>query len=371
MYLNIENIFRPLQIGPATAMNRLMRSATCEAAGDARGFPLLEPMKRIYRDLARGGIGLIVTGHVFVHPNGRASARQIGFATQEQAAAWEPILQAARNESAAPIFVQLNYAGRQGYTHGLVPAKNDKRERFPPPGTPFAEFYDRQIESVIKAFEDAARRAVQVGFDGVQLHLAHGFLLSESLSYHTNKRRDQWGGESRENRRRFALAVVNRVREALGGKLALSVKMNGSDFLPPDGIEPEEAVENARLLARAGVQLIEVSSSMWESLLGAARQVSGPQDEAYLLPLAREVARAVDVAVATVGGYRTVPVMLRALSEGLDMISLSRPLIREPDLPKQFQRNPCHEARCTSCDQCFGIPEGAVRCMLDHPQPVD
>ena len=371
MYVNVESIFRPLQIGPVTALNRLMRSATYEGAADAEGLPLAGPMTRIYRDLARGGIGLIVTGHVFVRPQGRAGPRQTGFATDEQARAWEPILAAVRAESSCPVFVQLNYAGRQGYTHGLMPARNDKRERFPPPGTPFVEFFDRQMENVIRAFEEAARRAVQVGFDGVQLHMAHGFLLSECLSFHTNKRSDQWGGESPENRRRLPLAVTERVRAAIGQALALAVKLNGSDFLEPDGVAPAEAAETACQLAARGVQLIEVSSSMADSSLGAAREVAGPQAEGYLLPLAREVARRVDVAVATVGGYRTAPAMLKALGEGLDLVSLSRPLIREPDLPRRIERNSSYEARCTSCNKCFGIPEGAVRCPLDHAEPLD
>jgi len=366
MHLNVENIFRPLVIGPATALNRLMRSATCEGAADPQGLPLEKPMSRLYADLARGGIGLIVTGHVFVHPNGRASARQVGCHTDEAARAWQPILKAARAAAPVPLFVQLNYAAAQGYTHGLVPATNDKRERFAPPGAPFRDFFERQIDNVLKAFADAARRAVDVGFDGVQLHMAHGFLLSECLSFYTNKRDDAWGGEARENRRRLPLAVVDRVREALAGRLALGVKINGSDFLPPDGIEPEEAAETAKLLAAHGVQLIEVSSSMHHSRLGAAREVAGPETEAYLLPLAREVARAVDVAVATVGGYRTVPMILKALAEGLDMVSLSRPLLKEPDWPKLIQRDPSHNARCLSCNKCFGIPEGPVRCMVDH-----
>ena len=371
MYLNVENIFSPLAIGPATAPNRLMRSATHESAADRDGMPLVGPMTRLYGDLARGGVGLIVTGHTFVHPNGRASTNQNGLHSDDHARAWQPVLKAVRDQSQAPVFVQLTYAGRQGLAAGELPRANDKRERFPLPGTPFDQFFDRQIDSVVQAFGDAARRARDAGFDGVQLHMAHGFLLSECLSFHTNKRTDRWGGQDADNRRSLPLAVVDRVRDALGDAGVLAVKLNGSDYLPTDGVEPPEAAETARCLAARGVQMIEVSAGMAESGLKAAQQVTGPETEAFLLPLARQVAQAVTVAVATVGGYRTAPVMLKALGEGLDLVSLSRPLIREPDLPRLIQRDPNHAAACVSCNKCFGIPEGSLRCVLDRPNPSD
>jgi len=371
MHVNVEPIFAPLEIGPARATNRLMRSATYESGADADGMPLVQPMTRLYGALARGGVGLMVTGHTFVHPNGRAGLNQSGIQTDDHAMAWEPILRTIRAESDAPIFMQLTYAGRQGYTGGMLAGGNDRRDRFPPPGTPFAEFFQRQIEAVVKAFADAAARARAAGFDGVQIHMAHGFLLSECLSLHTNRRDDHWGGDDPADRRRLPLAVVDAVREAIGDRLALAVKLNGGDYLPPDGVEPAEAAETARELAARGVQMIEVSAGMAESGLMAAQEVTGPESEAYLLPLAREVARAVDVAVATVGGYRTAPVMLRALGEGLDLVSLSRPLVREPDLPRRIQRDPGHAATCVSCNECFGISRGALRCVVDHPDPLE
>jgi len=371
MHVNVEPIFTPLEIGPARAANRLMRSATYESAADADGMPLVQPMTRLYGALARGGVGLIVTGHTFVHPNGRAGMNQNGIQSDDHALAWEPILRTVRSESDAPVFMQLTYAGRQGHTGGLLAGGNDRRDRFPPPGTPFAEFFDRQIDAVVKAFAAGAARAQAAGFDGVQIHMAHGFLLSECLSLHTNRRGDRWGGEDPADRRRLPLAVVDAVRQAVGDRLAVAVKLNGSDCLPPDGVEPPEAAETARELAARGVHMIEVSAGMAESGLRAAQEVTGPEAEAYLLPLAREVAQAVDVAVATVGGYRTAPVMLRALGEGLDLVSLSRPLVREPDLPRLIRRDPGRAAKCASCNQCFGIPRGALRCMVDDPKPLE
>lgn len=366
MLLNVDELFRPLTIGPATAVNRLMRSATYEAASDHDGVAQVGPMTRVYVDLARGGVGLIVVGHTYVHPNGRVSMKQNGLQTDEHIKPWQEILGAVRAESKAPVFVQLTYAGRQAYTAGTVSLENDKRERFPPAGTPFNDFFDRQIENVIDAFGKAAERAAKAGFDGVQIHMAHGYLLSECLSPRTNERSDAWGGPDAENRRRLPLAVIDRVREALDGRLALSVKLNGADGKPNrPGVTPQEAAETARQLEARGVQMIEVSGG------DPARQVTTPDTEGYLLPLAREVASAVSCAVATVGGYRTAPVMLKALNEGLDLVSLSRPLIRESDLPNQIRRDAAHAAACISCNKCFKIADGALRCMVDHPEPLE
>lgn len=366
MLLNVDAVFRPLAIGPVTAVNRIMRSATGESAADRDGMPLPVPMTRIYRDLARGGVGLIVLGHTFVHPNGRAGPKQNGLQSDDHARAWQEILRPVRADTRAPIFVQLSYAGRQGYAAGTVSLGNDRRERFPPSGTPLNEFFDRQIESVIEAFGKAAERAVKAGFDGVQIHLAHGYLLSECLSPATNQRTDDWGGNDPQNRRRFPLAVVDRVREALDGKLALAVKLNGADGRSDaPGVTAAEAAETARQLEAHGVQMIEVSGG------DPARVVTTPDTEGYLLPLAREVAAAVSCAVATVGGYRTAPVMLKALNEGLDLVSLSRPLIRESDLPNRIARDTAHAAACISCNKCFKIAEGPVRCVLDHPEPIE
>jgi 2,4-dienoyl-CoA reductase-like NADH-dependent reductase (Old Yellow Enzyme family) len=373
MHMNVESIFQPVTIGPLTAPNRLVRSATAESAGDRNGLPLAAPMSRIYGDLARGGAGLIITGHAFVHPNGRAGAKQSGLCSDAHADAWKPILAALRPATAAPLVCQLSYAARQGYYFGATPPPNDPAQQFPPGGTAFNDFTAQQVENLIPAFADAAARAVAAGFDGVQLHLAHGFLLSECLSAHTNKRSDRWGGPDPANRRRLPLEVVRAVRRKLPADKALLVKLNGSDFLPPDGVEADEAAETAAQLEAAGVHLIEVSCGMRESGAGfsAARPVHQPEEEGYLLPLARAVAARARIPVATVGGYKTTPVILRAIGEGLNMVSLSRALVREPDFPAKIQSGRSHDARCISCNKCFGIAEGALRCLVDHPQPME
>jgi len=371
MYMNVESIFRPLKIGPVTATNRLMRSATHESAADGEGLPLARPMNRIYDPLAGGGIGLIVIGHTFVHPSGRAGPKQNGMQSDSHARAWEPILRTIRSATKAPVIAQLTYAGRQGFFIGHTPTPNDKREKFPPPGTPIGDFSPRQIDHVIKAFGEPATRCIKASFDGVQIHMAHGYLLSECLSFHTNRRDDQWGGPDPANRRRLPMAVVEAVKEALGDSGATMVKLNGSDRLSPDGIEPEEAGHTAVALDALGVHLVEVSCGMAESGNQTAQFVNNPEEEGYLLDLAVAVAKRTSLAVASVGGYRSATTMLKALAEGIDMVSLSRPLVREADFPNNISRDPSHTARCISCNKCFGISEGALRCMQDHSEPID
>lgn len=369
--MNLEAIFRALRVGPLTATNRLMRSATHESAADIDGMPHPVPMKRIYGDLARGGIGLIVTGHTFIHPHGRASRNQCGMTGTAHARAWAEILAAVRADTHAPILCQLTYAGRQGFFAGPTPAPNDKRQKLPPPGTSVNDFAPRQLEHVATTFAEAAALAVEAGFDGVQLHMAHGYLLSECLSAHTNRRDDDWGGPDRARRRRLPLSTVDAVRAAVGPDRLVAVKLNGSDYLPPLGVEPEEAAETAALLAEHGVELIEVSAGMAEAGMKTAQPVQGPDDEAYLLPAAVEVAKRTTVAVASVGGYRSATPMLNALGEGIDMIALCRPLVREPEFPRNLQHNAVHTARCVSCNKCFGLVRGALRCPLDHPEPIE
>lgn len=371
MYVNIESLLRPLTIGPIKALNRLMRSATYESSAEPDGTLIEIPTTRIYRDLAAGGIGLIITGHIFVHENGRASPKQIGLATGDQAAGWKSVLEAVRAVSKAPVLAQLSYAGRQGYTRGNLPEMNRGDDYLPPVGTSINDFTVEQLQHVVECFVAAARRAADVGFDGVQLHLAHGYLLSEALSAHTNGRQDEWGGVERADRRRLPLAVVDGVREAIGSGLALAVKLNGHDYLPPDGVEPGEAAETAGILEKHGVQLIEVSAGMFESGNKTAQRADSPETEGYLRDIALQVSRGTNVPLATVGGYRSVPVMLQALNQGLDMISLSRPLVREPDLPNLISRDGSHVATCTSCNRCFRVPQGALRCMVDHPEPLE
>ena len=224
----------------------------------------------------------------------------------------------------------------------------------------------REIEETLDAFGQAARRAREAGFDGVQLHCAHGFLLSEFLSPHTNRRTDEWGGTP-ERRRRFVIEAFRRARAAAGPNLAVTVKLNCEDFIQ-DGLSLAESCEAARALAAEGIDAIEVSGWMAEGDERCAPMRKGdpkPQEEAYYLTQAVEIKRAVGaVPVGACGGFRSYEVMVRALEgDGLDFVAASRPFIAEPDLVARLRAGQ-PRATCISCNECSSRRDGPVHCPL-------
>jgi 2,4-dienoyl-CoA reductase-like NADH-dependent reductase (Old Yellow Enzyme family) len=212
------------------------------------------------------------------------------------------------------------------------------------------------IESLIGDFAAAARRLVEAGFDGVQLHGAHGYLLAQFLSPLRNQRTDSYGG-SVENRSRFCSEVYRAVRAEVGPSFPVMIKLNASDFMEGSTTE-EDACHLASALAREGIDAIEVSGGTPGSgRLGAARpDILGPEDEAYFLPQAEVIRHAAPgVALMLVGGLRSLEVMERVLDSGTaDYFSMARPLIREPGLPLRWQKGDRRRADCVSCLGCFG-----------------
>jgi 2,4-dienoyl-CoA reductase-like NADH-dependent reductase (Old Yellow Enzyme family) len=224
-----------------------------------------------------------------------------------------------------------------------------------------------EIEDLIGDFAAAARRLIDAGFDGVQLHAAHGYLLAQFLSPLRNRRVDAYGGNL-ENRSRFCLEVYRAVRAAVGRSFLVMIKLNANDFLEGSTTE-EDACHLASALAGEGVDAIEVSGGTPGSgKLGAVRpDIENPEDEAYFLPQAEAIRRAVpEVPLMLVGGLRSLQVMERILAAGAaDYFSMSRPLIREPDLPSRWQGGDRRRASCVSCLGCFGPAQKGegIRCM--------
>ncbi len=223
------------------------------------------------------------------------------------------------------------------------------------------------IQGVVKAFREAAGRAQKYGFDAVQLHAAHGYLINQFLSPLTNRRTDEYGG-SLENRSRFLLEVYWAGREAVGKKFPVLAKLNGADNLT-GGLELDEACAAARRLGQAGIDAIEISGGTPASGPGASirQHIEEVSDEAYNLPLAKAIKRAVGCPVMVVGGFRSPEVCEEALHLGADYISLARPFIREPGLAGRWQAGDRRRATCISCNGCFvpGFKEGGIYCVVD------
>lgn len=359
-------LFTPTQLGSLTVKNRLVRSATGEGMAELDGS-ITDDMVAFYRRLAEGGAGLIISGHTYVHPLGKASPGMAGLYRDEQIPMHRKLTDAVHQVGGA-IALQINHAGRQ-----TSPARIGRQTPLAPsalgaPGAKFVpkEMTEEDIEEAIHSFADAARRAVEAGYDAIQIHSAHGYLISEFNSPYANQRTDKWGG-SPENRRRFLLEVYRRVRAAVGDDVPVFVKLNGEDFIE-GGLTPEGSAEIAKALEAEGIDAIEVSAGFAETAdLIVRKDILESDQEAYLLPLARNIRDAVSVPVMVVGGLRSREVMERMLSEeGMTFLSLSRPFIRQPDLANKLKSGEIDRVTCVSCGRCTRNDQGWLACTLDE-----
>jgi 2,4-dienoyl-CoA reductase-like NADH-dependent reductase (Old Yellow Enzyme family) len=232
------------------------------------------------------------------------------------------------------------------------------------------EMTEQEILEVIEAFTKAAIRAKKAGFDGVQLHCAHGFLLSNFISPYTNRRTDRWGG-SVENRARIVTEIVRCIKEQTEADFPVLVKMNATDGFQPGthkadmGIEISQVVETAKLLEKAGVCAVEVSGGISEAGGVTIRTaINSPAKEAYFKEYSKAIKKAVNIPVILVGGVRSLSVMEYLLENGFaDMVSMSRSFICEPDLVLKLKSGEAKKAKCVSCNLCFDL-EG-IKCNFE------
>jgi len=352
-------LFTPVKIGPVTVPNRFVRSATHEYMADDEGN-VSDNQIELYRRLAEGEVGLIITGHAFVQPSGKASPRQTAVYDDRFLEGLARI-PATVHRYPARVFLQIAHAGRQTKERlcGCVPvspsAVYDPVSKVLP-----RELSGEEIQTLVADFVAAAGRAKRAGFDGVQLHAAHGYLISSFLSPHTNRRTDEWGGPV-GNRARVLLDVLRGVKDSCGRGFPAVVKLNSTDFLE-NGLTVDDAVEVARLLEAAGIDGIEVSGGMAEAGRGSVWPgLRSGADEGYFVENAARIKRAVGVPVFGLGGIRTLAVAEKIVADGrADLVSLSRPFIRDPFLVKHFREGLAAGSECISCNKCFN-PRG-IRC---------
>ncbi|MBW2411249.1 MAG: NADH:flavin oxidoreductase [Deltaproteobacteria bacterium] len=366
----MPELFEPTKINGMEIKNRLVRSATWEGMCAPDGRPT-DRLINCYRDLALGGVGLIVSSYTYVRPEGKQLPGKMGIYTDDFAADFQK-LTAAVHEAGGLLAVQLvhaggqtdpNIAGRQPLAPSAI--KVDQYPQEP------EELTRDGIKDIIGAFGDSARRAKAWGFDAVQFHGAHGYLINQFLSPHTNLRSDEYGG-SVENRTRFLLEVYHEVRETAGRDYPVMIKLTGSDNMD-NGLVNEDAVYAAGKLSEAGIDAIEISSGTSASGgKGPARtKINDPEKEAYNLDLAQQIKKAVSCPVMVVGGMRSIEVAEKAIQEGdMDYIAMARPLIREPELPNRWLQGNRGPARCISCNGCFqpGLEEGGIYCVIEKKE---
>ena len=352
-------LYTPVKIGSVAIPNRFVRSATHDYMADDEGH-VTDAHIRLYRALAEGEVGLIVTGHAYVQPSGQASPRQMA-ASDDRFIEGLARIPEAVHRYASKVFLQIAHAGRQTKPKlcGCVPVSPS------PVYDPVSKIMPRELEAaeigpLIGDFVAAAVRAKKAGFDGVQLHAAHGYLISSFLSPHTNRRTDEWGG-SVENRARVLIETLRGVKATCGPDFPVVVKLNSTDFLP-GGLTAEDAVRIAVMLEAGGIDGIEVSGGMAEAGKGSIWPgLRSEEDEGYFVESAARIKKAVGVPVFGLGGIWTLAVAERMIADGrVDLVSLSRPFIRDPFLVKHFREGLADKSECISCNKCHSLR--GIRC---------
>lgn len=392
-------VFKPGLIGSLSIKNRLVRSATNENANEGE---VSDTMLQIHRNLALGGVGLIITGITWVDPSMPAHRM-----TRADNDSFIPGLRKLTQtvHDADPdcrIMLQLHHPGRQVILpgdmeklSGIIPpalkaylaehpevAQADPKEihRHEPvaPSATYDTLFERtpralsteEVEKLIDAYAEGVRRAQEAGFDGVQIHAAHGWLLSSFLSPRTNKRKDRFGG-SIENRTRILQDIYAQARKKVGSSFPILVKFNATDLMP-GGVEPEEGIQIARILSKTGFDALEISCGMWETCTRSKEElgfppllipesrtgIAKPEQEAYNLPPAKAIKESIGATIISVGGYRSFSIIENALNSGsADFVALSRPLVRQPNLPCLWLSGKgADRAECISCNGC--LPPG-------------
>ena len=321
-------IFEEAGIGGLKLRNRLLRSATCEGLAGPDGS-LNEELYGIYDALAEGGAGALITGFTGINDSDDALEGMMRLSADGLIPQYKELVDRV-HERGCLIFSQLalgNY---------YIEGKPVEIDDLPAEG----------IEEIRQLFADAAERAEEAGFDGIQLHMAHHFFLSRSFSPLYNHREDDYGGTS-VKRARLLAEVLDAVRERVPD-MAVICKIDFTDDME-GGLTMSDALTVSMLLSDHGVDAIEVSA------VGSARKgIRIPYDEGYFKENALAVKSVTKVPVILVGGNRTIDSMEDMLkNEDTDFFSLSRPLIREPDLPKKWEEDRSYAARCISCNTCF------------------
>jgi 2,4-dienoyl-CoA reductase-like NADH-dependent reductase (Old Yellow Enzyme family) len=355
-------LFEPFSFAGFTLKNRIVRSATYEKRADEDGF-VTDSLIELYETLARGGSGLIITGNALVHHTGRCLPQMLSIHSDIYIPGLRKLTEAVHRLDSL-IIAQLNHGGRQcpplllGGQKPLAPSEvHDPATRATPKAMTNTEIWD-----IIDAFGEAARRAQLSGFDAVQIHAAHGYLISSFLSPHTNRRDDYWGGDE-ERRFHFIEEVYKAVREAVGEHYPVFIKINCDDLLP-GGITLEESVKAVSRLQAMGLDAVEISGGMRESQVKTIRpDILAPEDEAYFRNAGKLFRQTLGIPVILTGGMRSKTVMEDVLAKGqADLIGMSRPLIREPALPALLKEGK-EKADCISCNKCIRFSRlSYVRC---------
>jgi 2,4-dienoyl-CoA reductase-like NADH-dependent reductase (Old Yellow Enzyme family) len=310
---------------------------------------------------AAGGTGLIVVEATCICPEGRLAPSQLGLWEERQIQGHAAIADACHRYGAVAL-VQLHHGGYNTHPECGVSRGPSVVEWPYFGGTKMTEaFTHDEIVMMRDTFIEAAVRAKKAGFDGVQLHVAHGYLLSRFLTPYYNRRTDEYGG-STENRARAVVEICQGIREAVSADYPVLAKINGDDFMNEQGLTFEECQTVCKLLQKAGLSAIEISGGTSLSRVGEGTiQRVTPETESYFMPYAAKIADELEIPVISVGGHRDIQKLTDIVKQTkIQYISLCRPFIREPNLTQRWADGDRAPAKCVSCTKCFGIETQCV-----------
>lgn len=371
-------IFKPLTLpNGSTVPNRLCKAAMEENLADQPGQLPGARLFALYHAWAKGGVGMILTGNVMVSP---ASLTGPGGVVLENGTDLAPFERWSKigKSGGGQMWMQINHTGRQMY-------KNLGEEAVAPSATPldlgrFSTMFvppraltESEIEAVIQRFVDTAQLAKEAGFDGVQIHAAHGYLASQFLSPLTNQRKDRWGG-SPENRARFLLTIVDQVRNAVGPKFGVAVKLNSADF-QRGGFAFADARQVVEWLNPMGIDYVELSGGSYESpaMQGSPAEDSTTRRETYFIDFARDIATVAAMPIMVTGGITKRATAEEALTKdehgfGVALLGIARALAFDPALPEEWRHGHSMQTKLPQVDWKNGALKGLATMAVTKAQ---
>ena len=385
-------VFAPAPLGRLTLRNRIIKAATFEGA--TPGGTVSDALVDFHRRVAAGGAAMTTVAYLAVSPEGRTDRHCLQL-TEETVPGLRTLTDAVHAEGAAAA-AQIGHAG---------PVANPRSNRAPalspsggwtPMGTRLRAVDAAGIERIVEDYRRAATLAVEAGFDSIEVHVGHNYLLSAFLSPKLNRRDDQFGG-SVENRARFARGVLRTVRDAAGDNMAVTAKLNMADGVP-GGLWLDDSLEVAALFESDGVldaleltggsslanpmylfrgdaPLTEFGATLPQPVRAGFRLVGHrflkayPYEEAFFLPFARQFQRALTTPIILLGGISELRTIEAALAEGFAFVAMARALLREPDLPKRMEAGSSTASLCIHCNKCMPTIYSGTRCVLVHDSP--
>ncbi len=363
----MKSLFEMTKPAGLELKNRFIRSATWEGIADEKGY-VNDRVMALYEDLARGGASAIITGYAFVIEEEQPNPRMFGAYDDSFVDSYKPLTDMVHNNG-SKIILQLVYGGSFTW-HNL-----GKRTIWGPSavlnkltGVTPDEMSPENIETLIQAFGDAAKRAMDGGFDGVEMHAGHGYLLNQFLSPFFNKREDEYGGSS-EKRAKIVYDIYENIKSKTAPDFPVMIKLNCSDFMGEKGFTFKECKELCINLSNKGILAVEISGGPVFRAPKTEKEVTKKVElkakDSYFSEYAKDIADAIEAPVILVGGNRSLDTMETLLNEtSIEYFSFSRPLLSEPDLINKWVEDKTVKPRCTSCNKCFGADDNM--CILNR-----